>query len=117
MPGAALLRDHEASLFVEVLREHIALMEAFHRHWIPSTAALRGWVTRLRTLESKQICPQHGSIFRGAAVTQLLDWLERLEGGSGRRRMSARAPCRLSLDPDRRRGGLSRYTPRMNHCR
>jgi flavorubredoxin len=95
MPGAALLRDHEANLFVEDLREHIAPMEAFHRRWMPSTAALRGWVTRLHTLESKQICPPHGSIFRGAAVTQLLDWLESLEGCSGRRRMSARAPSRL----------------------
>jgi len=79
--GAALLPDHEASLFVEDLRDHIPLMEGFHRRWMPSTLALRGWVARVRALAPQQICPQHGSIFRGAAVNQLLDWLEGLEVG------------------------------------
>jgi len=56
-------------------------MEGFHRRWMPSTLALRGWVARVRALAPQQICPQHGSIFRGAAVNQLLDWLEGPEVG------------------------------------
>jgi flavorubredoxin len=80
--GAVPLPDHEASLFVEDLRDRIPLMEeGFHRPWMPSTLALRGWVARVRPLAPQQICPQHGSIFRGAAFTQLLDWLEGLEVG------------------------------------
>jgi len=79
--GAALLPDHHASLYVDDLRDHIALMEGFHLRWMPSTVALRGWVARVRALSPKLICPQHGSIFRGAAVAQLLDWLDSLEVG------------------------------------
>ena len=79
--GAALLPDHHASLYVDDLRDHVRYMEGFHRRWMPSTMALRGWVARVRALAPTLICPQHGSIFRGAAVGQLLDWLETPEVG------------------------------------
>jgi len=48
---------------------------------MPSSSALRDWVARVRPLKPTLICPQHGAIFRGAAVGQLLDWLEALEVG------------------------------------
>ena len=79
--GAALLPGHESSLYVDDLTQHIQYMEGFHRRWMPSNTALRGWVARVRALKPTLICPQHGSIFRGAAVGQLLDWLEQLEVG------------------------------------
>ena len=79
--GAALLPDLDAGLYVDDLRDHIRYMEAFHRRWMPSTTALRGWVARVRALEPQMICPQHGAIFRGAAVGQLLEWLDGLEVG------------------------------------
>lgn len=79
--GAALLPDHEAALYVDDLAGHIRYMEGFHLRWMPSTTALRAWVARVRPLAPRLICPQHGAIFRGAAVTQLLDWLDSLEVG------------------------------------
>lgn len=79
--GAALLPGHEASLYVDDLQPHIPYMEGFHRRWMPSSSALRDWVARVRPLKPTLICPQHGAIFRGAAVGQLLDWLEALEVG------------------------------------
>ncbi len=48
---------------------------------MPSTTALRGWVARVRALEPRLVCPQHGAIFRGPAVAQLFDWLDGLEVG------------------------------------
>ncbi|HMM77337.1 MAG TPA: MBL fold metallo-hydrolase [Gammaproteobacteria bacterium] len=79
--GAALLPGHDASLYVDDLRDHVRYMEAFHRRWMPSTTALRGWVARVRALEPRLVCPQHGAIFRGPAVAQLFDWLDGLEVG------------------------------------
>lgn len=79
--GAALLPDHNAGLYVDDLGDHIRYMEGFHRRWMPSAMALRGWVARVRALEPKLVCPQHGAMFRGAAIGQLLDWLEDLEVG------------------------------------
>ena len=79
--GAALLPDAQASLYVDDLANHIRYMEGFHLRWMPSTVALRGWVAKVRALAPTLICPQHGSIFRGAAIGQLLDWLDALEVG------------------------------------
>lgn len=79
--GAALLPDHDSPLFIDELGSHVQYMEGFHRRWMPSNTALRGWVERVRPLNPNLICPQHGTIFRGAAVGQFLDWLDNLEVG------------------------------------
>lgn len=79
--GAALLPKDEQSLFVEDFTRHIQFMEAFHLRWMPSTNALQDWVKRARSLNPSMICPQHGSIFRGADVKKFLDWLESLNVG------------------------------------
>ena len=79
--GAALDHSHKHDQFVGDFDEHIQYMKAFHQRWMPSTAALRAWVARVRPLNPTMICPQHGSIFSGNNVGTFLDWLENLEVG------------------------------------
>lgn len=78
--GAALI-PHSHPLFVEDFELHIPFMEGFHMRWMPSNEAKNRWVRKVRALEIDMICPQHGSIFRGAEVQKFLDWLENLEVG------------------------------------
>jgi flavorubredoxin len=79
--GAALLPDAKQSMFVDNFDDHIKYMDAFHKRWMPSTAALRDWVERIRAINPQMICPQHGSIFKGKNVAKFLDWLESIEVG------------------------------------
>ncbi|MBF0276215.1 MAG: MBL fold metallo-hydrolase [SAR324 cluster bacterium] len=79
--GAALLPTSDTDLFVEDFESHIQYMETFHLRWMPSSAALREWVQRVRNLRPVMICPQHGAIFQGDNAEKLLDWLESLEVG------------------------------------
>lgn len=79
--GAALLPDHNASLFVDDFDSHIQYMEAFHKRWMPSNNALKEWVKRIRAINPKMICPQHGSIFKDDNVKKFLDWIYDLEVG------------------------------------
>lgn len=76
--GAALL-PHGTSMFVENFSEHIQYMEKFHKRWMPSEDAKNVWVSRVRKLSPKMICPQHGAIFQGKDVESFLDWFEDLE--------------------------------------
>ncbi|MBX3236324.1 MAG: MBL fold metallo-hydrolase [Nitrospiraceae bacterium] len=79
--GSALVPSHESSLVVADFQQHIQYMRGFHLRWMPSSEALRGWVQRVRAINPRMICPQHGSIFEGEMVVQLLNWLESLEVG------------------------------------
>lgn len=81
--GAALLPPEAETFFVEDFEAHTRYMEGFHRRWMPSNEAKNAWVRQVRALDVQMICPQHGAIFRGADVQRFLDWLERLEVGSG----------------------------------
>lgn len=78
--GSAILPG-VSGLFVEDFREHRQHMLGFHQRWMPSAEALQAWVRRVRILEPDMILPQHGQIFRGSMVEQLLDWLESIEVG------------------------------------
>ncbi|MEN9307295.1 MAG: hypothetical protein RL173_1227 [Fibrobacterota bacterium] len=80
--GAALLPSSEDSLFVKDFHTHTAYMEAFHKRWMPSERARDHWLARVRELDIKYMCPQHGSIFQGADVTNFFDWFGGLELGS-----------------------------------
>ncbi len=79
--GAALLPDHKSNFFVDNFEEHVKYMEKFHRRWMPSTSAIKGWVNRVRRVNPKMICPQHGTFFKGENVEKFLNWLENLEVG------------------------------------
>lgn len=66
--------------FVEDFEKHISYMQTFHERWMPSNSAKRSWVSKVRALQPKMICPQHGSIFKGKKMVNLfLDWLDNLE--------------------------------------
>lgn len=69
------------SVFVEDFDAHIRYMEDFHRRWMPSNDHKAAWIKRVRKLEPKMICPQHGSVFTGENVGKFLDWLDDLEVG------------------------------------
>ena len=79
--GAALLPDHEASLFVTDFEQHIKFMKGFHQRWMPSNQAKQDWVRRVKKLDIEMMVPQHGRIFRGDNVAKFLDWFEALEVG------------------------------------
>lgn len=78
--GAAL-EPVDSPLYVDDFVSHIDKMKFFHQRWMPSDAAKRDWIRRVRGLDIQLMCPQHGRIFRGNAVTQFLDWFEQLPVG------------------------------------
>jgi flavorubredoxin len=82
--GAALLPD-DSEMFVKDFDKHVKYMEGFHRRWMPSNDAKNAWVQRVRKLNVKMICPQHGAIFAGENVGRFLDWFEEFEVGKLRR--------------------------------
>lgn len=80
--GAALLPPGENSLFVKDFQSHTGYMEAFHKRWMPSNQARDHWLARVRELDIRYLCPQHGSIFQGDDVAKFFDWFAGLELGS-----------------------------------
>lgn len=78
--GSALLPNGHPA-FVEDFNAHIEFMEAFHVRWMPSNEAKNRWIRRVRKLDIKMICPQHGAIFKDEMVGRFLNWLENLEVG------------------------------------
>ncbi|CAM2066416.1 MBL fold metallo-hydrolase [Sulfidibacter corallicola] len=80
--GAALLPEDAETLYVEDFDNHIQYMEGFHKRWMPSNEAKNQWIEQVRQLEVTYLCPQHGGIFKGAQVTQFLDWFAELKVGS-----------------------------------
>ncbi|HEY9899024.1 MAG TPA: MBL fold metallo-hydrolase [Pantanalinema sp.] len=89
--GAALLPDDYTDFFVQDFDAHVKYMEGFHRRWMPSNEAKNDWVRRVRELDIKLLCPQHGAIFRDEQVGQFLDWFEALEVGAATRCPTAAA--------------------------
>lgn len=82
--GAALVPAHARSdMFVQDFASHIQYMEGFHRRWLGSPRARDVWVETVSKLEIDMLAPQHGLIFRGDDVRRFLDWLSRLDIGSG----------------------------------
>jgi len=78
--GAAI-EGHEAPMFVENFDEHVKKMIAFHQRWMPSMAAKKRWIDRVRKLDIDIMAPQHGRMFKGEDVGKFLDWFEKLEVG------------------------------------
>lgn len=80
--GAALPSPGENPIIVRDFNAHTAHMEAFHKRWMPSGKASDHWLSRVRKLDIKYMCPQHGSIFQGDDVGKFFDWFGGLELGS-----------------------------------
>ena len=79
--GAALLAAGDWTLFVNDFDKHCGAMDAFNRRFLGSTKALRAFLKRVEGLPIDFVCPQHGSVFRGADVKRFFDWLGTLEVG------------------------------------
>ncbi|MBN2875364.1 MAG: MBL fold metallo-hydrolase [Spirochaetales bacterium] len=79
--GAAVFPDGEEKLFVDDFASHAPFVEGFHRRLMASNAVTRRWVENVRTLSPLMIAPQHGAVYRGAAVGAFLDWLSGLRCG------------------------------------
>lgn len=79
--GVSLLSGRQASQFITDLHPMPHGMEAFHRRYMVSNKILKLWVKMVRQLEISMIVPQHGSPLKGAAVGQLIDWLDGLACG------------------------------------
>lgn len=79
--GVSLVSGQQASKFITDLHPMPHGMEAFHRRYMVSNKILKLWVQMVRQLDIAMIVPQHGAPLRGAAIGQLLDWLEGLSCG------------------------------------
>ncbi|MDX8408790.1 MAG: MBL fold metallo-hydrolase [Mariprofundales bacterium] len=81
--GAAAVKSSQSpSAFVDDFASHLPAIEGFHRRYMACNRALSIWVARVRQLAPTMIAPQHGSVYRGQAVADLLAWLEQLQCGA-----------------------------------
>ena len=54
---------------------HVQYMAGFHRRYMASPSALRGWAGMARSLDIEIIAPQHGAVFVGREkVKRFIDW-------------------------------------------
>jgi len=82
--GASLLpKGSQNSFYVEDFDDHVQYMEGFHRRWMGSTRARDAWVERVSKMDVNIMTPQHGLFFKGDDIKRFLDWLGRLDIGSG----------------------------------
>lgn len=58
-------------------------MEPFHKRYMHSNAVCQLWVNQIRQLSKpvQTLIPQHGTVLRGAAIEDFLDWLAQLQCG------------------------------------
>lgn len=79
--GAAMMPDGEDEPYVDDFASHVQYIDGFHRRYMASNKAARLWVDAVSKLDIDFIAPQHGPIYRGAAVPAFLDWFRELECG------------------------------------
>lgn len=77
--GAAVYPKGQTPLFVDDFEQHVRYMEGFHRRYIATNAAIKRWLSHVRELPVKMICPQHGSILRGKHVERFFDWISGIQ--------------------------------------
>lgn len=79
--GAAMVPSDRDDAFVDDFAAHLPFIEGFHRRYMGSNRAARLWVDQVRELDVRMIAPQHGPVYRGAAVGDFLAWFRELECG------------------------------------
>lgn len=79
--GAAMMPDGDETPYVDDFAAHLPRIEGFHRRYMCSNRAARIWVDAVSKLDIDFIAPQHGPVYRGAAVGAFLDWFRELECG------------------------------------
>ncbi|MFS2036966.1 MBL fold metallo-hydrolase [Polaromonas sp. CT11-55] len=79
--GVSMTSGRDAQVPVSDLKEHLRLMEGFHRRYMVSNKVLRLWVRMARQLDIRMLVPQHGAPLEGPAIGQFFDWAESLMCG------------------------------------
>lgn len=79
--GAAMMPVGTDEPFVDDFAAHLPYIEGFHRRYMASNRAARLWVEAVSALDIQMIAPQHGPVYRGAAVPAFLAWFRELECG------------------------------------
>lgn len=79
--GAAMMPDDDQNPYVDDFNAHIPNIEGFHRRYMGSNKAIRCWLDTIAKYDFDMIAPQHGPIYRGAAVGDFLSWLKNLQCG------------------------------------
>lgn len=79
--GAATMHSADGAAFVDDFAAHLPFIEGFHRRYMCSNQAARYWVELVSSLDIEFIAPQHGPVYRGAAVPAFLEWFRNLECG------------------------------------
>lgn len=79
--GAAVRPFDQDDPYVDELEPHLPYIEGFHRRYMCSNRAIRCWLDTISGLDIDMIAPQHGPVYRGAAVGQFLKWLGDLQCG------------------------------------
>lgn len=80
--GVSMMSGAQAGRPVTSLKEHIPLMEGFHRRYMVSNKILRLWVRMARQLDISMLVPQHGAPIQGQkAIQEFFDWIENLMCG------------------------------------
>ncbi len=73
--------DSDWKLVTDDFEEHISGLDIFHKDYIASNIACRGFVEKLQNVEIDAIAPQHGSIISKADVSAAVQYLENLNCG------------------------------------
>lgn len=73
--------DIDWNLVVEDFGEHVMALDLFHKDYMASNIAARGFVNRIKDLDIRAILPQHGSIIAGENVSKALEYLNELKCG------------------------------------
>ncbi|QFY43876.1 MBL fold metallo-hydrolase [Candidatus Methylospira mobilis] len=79
--GAAMLPLDKDEAFVDDFKAHLPFVSGFHRRYMCSNKAIRLWLENISGLDISMIASQHGPVYRGAAVSDFLEWLAVLECG------------------------------------
>jgi len=79
--GAAMMPAEDDRPFVDDFAAHIPYIRGFHQRYMCSNKAIRCWLDTIAELDIAMLAPQHGPIYRGAAVGDFLAWLKDLPCG------------------------------------
>lgn len=79
--GVSLMSGLQAQQPVTDFKNHVPLMEGFHRRYMVSNKILRLWAAMARQLDISMLVPQHGAPLAGPAIREFFDWIENLQCG------------------------------------
>jgi len=79
--GAAMLPEGMDQAFVDDFESHLPYIEGFHKRYMGGQRAARTWIENIAGLDIQMLAPQHGPVYRGAAVHDFLHWFGNLRCG------------------------------------